>query len=275
MRSKMVKGVFGVLVVAALALAAGSAFAGGERHRDPEARAQHMRERMQEHLDEVLDEIDADDKQRAVIEGIVNELEPTWMASHKLRREAMQVIKAELLKDKPALQKVHDTVNTSSEQMTADAHKMADAALKVHGVLTADQRAELVVMFGAPRHAWDGSTTRLDMALELGLTRLSATDAQRALVAKHKAELLPVVKKAYAQAQAARATIVAELAKDKPDARLIHATIDDVSVNLTGVAHQAVEVAGELWAAATPEQRELIREKAARKGRHGGKRHHR
>jgi Spy/CpxP family protein refolding chaperone len=262
----MIRGVCGVLVVAALALAAGSAFAGGAWQRDPEARAQHMRERMWEHLDDVMDEIDADDKQRAAIEAIVKGLEPTWTASHKLRREARQAIKAELLKDRPDLQKVHDTVNTSSEQMTADAHKLADAALKAHAVLTADQRAELVVMFGQPRHTWDGSTTRLDMALELGLARLNATDAQRALVAKHKAELLPVVKKAHEQAQAARATIVAELAKDKPDAGLIHATIDDVSVNLTGVAHQAVEVAGELWAAATPDQRELIREKAARKG---------
>jgi periplasmic protein CpxP/Spy len=267
MRGKMWKRVLGVLMVCAVALAAGSAFAGGERHRDPEARAAHMREKMKARLDDVLDDIDADDKQSEAIHKIAASLEPQLRASHKLRREARDVIRAELLKDKPDLQRVHDTVNTSSEQMTATAHSVAGAALQAHAVLTTDQRKQLADRFAQPRHKWDGDTSRIDRGLEWGLKRLDASDAQRALANKHKVELIAAGEKAYAQSLAARAAFVAELVKDKPDVARITTVIDDMSVTLTGVAHQAVESAGELWATATPEQRELIRQKAQRRHR--------
>jgi Spy/CpxP family protein refolding chaperone len=267
MRGRLVKRLVGVMMIAALALAAGSAFAGGGKHRDPEARAAYMKERALERLDDALDEIDADDKQREAIYKIALSLEPEFKQSHKLRHEARKAIKAELLKDKPDLQRVHDTVNTSSEQMTATAHKVADKALEAHAVLTVDQRKQLVDMYGQPRHKWDGDTTRLDVGLSFGLSKLNASDAQRKLAERHKVELVASGKQAHDQGLKVRAAIAAELLKDKPNVKLIHAQLDDLSVSMTGVAHQAVEAAGELWATATPEQRQLIREKAERKGR--------
>lgn len=132
-----------VAVLIATFVTVGSAFAFGWRHRwhdpDPE-RVKAFVERKVEH---VLDEIDADDKQREQIHALADELLEQAQGVFAQRGETRKVLLEMWKSDQPDAAAVHALIDKRADELRALAHQAADAAIAAHGVLTPEQRAEL------------------------------------------------------------------------------------------------------------------------------------
>lgn len=280
MERVMWKKVTGVVLALSLALFATSAVAGGKGKKgkwskDPEQRAQQMKERALERLDLALQEAEVDEKQRVEIQKIALSLEPELRATHKLNKQVRDQIKAEMLKEKPDLQAVHDLVNESSAQLLGSGHKAIVAALKAHALLSPEQRKSLVIVLDQDRSARQAKWAsrkgemggKMERRLGMALTMLDASEDQIALVNKHKGALMASGKKVREQSESVRAELIAEFVKDKPDIKRMHSLVDNLSVSMTALAHDGVEAAGEVWLTATPAQREKVRAFAERRGR--------
>jgi Spy/CpxP family protein refolding chaperone len=94
-------------------------------------------------LDDALDDLDATDAQRKQVEQIKVQLlaeAPKLMADHK---KARQELIGEWGSTNPSAERVHAVVDQRMDAFRAVAHKVADAMLQVHALLTPQQRQEI------------------------------------------------------------------------------------------------------------------------------------
>jgi protein CpxP len=98
-------------------------------------------------INEKLGEIKATDAQKQQVMAIEQDLAREGHALRKGNRDFHKAILAELRKDSPDAAQVHALVNARAETMKAFADKVADGVLQVHGILTADQRAQVLKEF--------------------------------------------------------------------------------------------------------------------------------
>jgi Spy/CpxP family protein refolding chaperone len=107
--------------------------------RDPAAMAAFVTD----HVDDTLDDLDATPAQRERIQAIVSGL----VADGQKLREAHRGGHAELLaqwkSETPDAAKLHALVDARSAELTAFAHRAADAAVEIHATLTPEQREKL------------------------------------------------------------------------------------------------------------------------------------
>ncbi len=143
----MKKGIlFGGVLVAALALLAGFAA-------NHELRPKRAYGFLSYRVNSILDEIKASDSQRAQVNAIKDELFKDGLAlkqaNQALRKELIAQWDSEMVDSA----KIHALVNERVEAFRAFATKAADDAVKVHDLLTVEQRAQLKQEF--EEHAQD------------------------------------------------------------------------------------------------------------------------
>jgi periplasmic protein CpxP/Spy len=145
----MKKGIlFGGALVAALALLAGFA----ARH---EMRSKRAYGFLSYRVNSILDEIEANDLQRTQVNAIKDELFKDGLAL----KQANQALRKELIAqwDSEVVDsaKIHALVNERVEAFRAFASKAADDAVKVHDLLTSEQRAQLKEELEEHAHSHD------------------------------------------------------------------------------------------------------------------------
>ncbi len=134
----MKKGIlFGGILVAALALLAGFA---ADHH---ELRPKRAYGFLSYRVNSILDEIKANDAQRAQVNAIKDELFKDGLALKQANRALRKELIAQWDSDVADSAKIHSLVNERVEAFRAFASKAADDAVKVHDLLSAEQRAQL------------------------------------------------------------------------------------------------------------------------------------
>jgi Spy/CpxP family protein refolding chaperone len=90
-----------------------------------------------------MDDVDATDAQRAH----ANRVKEAWVAAAQPVLREQDKVSAELAaqwaSDKPDAARIHQVIDEQVKAYSALLHKAADGAVEMHGVLNAEQRAEL------------------------------------------------------------------------------------------------------------------------------------
>ena len=97
-------------------------------------------------VSQVLDDIDATAAQRTRIETIKARMFALGADHAKSRPQVHAAFMAQWQTDAPDAKEVHRLVDERMDEMRALAHQATDAALEVHGTLTAKQRVEIANM---------------------------------------------------------------------------------------------------------------------------------
>jgi len=132
----MKKIVMGAALFAAIALLAGFAVQGPMHSKRPYGFLSYR-------INSMLDEIHASDAQRAQVNAIKDELFNEGLALKQANRNLRTDLVAEWDSKVIDSAKIHALVNDRVEAFRAFANKVADDAIKVHDLLTPDQRAQL------------------------------------------------------------------------------------------------------------------------------------
>ncbi len=96
------------------------------------------------------------------------------------------------------------------------------------------------------------------------LDDLDATPDQRTRIDAVKDRLLADAQKARAGHEEVHAALLGEWKADAPDAKKLHALVDERIEALRGMAHEAVDAGVEVHGILTPAQREKVAKKAER-----------
>jgi len=94
-------------------------------------------------INSLLDEIKASDSQRAQVNAIKDELFNDGLALKQANRNLRKDLVAQWDSDVVDSAKIHTLVNDRVEAFRTFANKVADDAIKVHDLLTPEQRAQL------------------------------------------------------------------------------------------------------------------------------------
>ncbi len=248
-------------LAAAVAIAAAACgHRGHHGHRDlsPEA----VERRAIDRLGWALDDIDADDKQRATIEALARGLMPDLHKLRALHDPTREVIAGELLSGKPDANKIHTTIDEAARPTLSFVHKVADAAIGAHAALRPDQRAELAERWDRPARQWEDNWM-IDAGIDRALDKLDASPAQEELVLDRRERLEKRAKATLKLHEGNRAALVAQMRSNKPDPRKVHALIDSTATEVQGLVHDLAGAAVDIAATLTPKQRDLIQQKIA------------
>lgn len=109
----------------------------------PEERFDRAQSHLHDRLSDRLDDLEATEAQRARISQIERALfddaRPLVLQNPEVKRELL----TELRGDAPDAAKLHGLVDARAAAYTAFAHRLVDAAVEVHGLLTPAQRARI------------------------------------------------------------------------------------------------------------------------------------
>lgn len=135
----------GGVAVAAIVLLSGFGFGRGhcDRGGTPEERSQRAYGFLTSRTDNALEELGATEAQGKQVHALKDELFRDGKALVKEHRESRKAFLAEWEAAQPDSTKVHRMVDERIDSLRAFTHKLADAALKLHGILTPEQRQEL------------------------------------------------------------------------------------------------------------------------------------
>ena len=124
-----------------------AAFAGGFHHHP-----WRMTRMVNAHVDDLLDDLKATDAQRKQTHVLVDGLLKDGEALRDGHEQAREDILAQWNQPKPDAAKVHALVDTRFDSFKAFAHKVVDAGLQFHDLLTPDQRTEVSQRVEAHHH---------------------------------------------------------------------------------------------------------------------------
>jgi protein CpxP len=124
---------------AVLAVVLLSGFRGGGWSRDPE----RIKQMITWKLDDKLEDLEATDSQKQAVQGVKDRLFDEGKVLALEHQTTRVEVLSQLESDYPDSQKLHGIVDARIDAVRAFAHKVVDAALEVHKVLTPEQRKEL------------------------------------------------------------------------------------------------------------------------------------
>lgn len=109
----------------------------------PEERFDRAQSYAADRINDKLDDLEATDAQRARIsqieQALFAEAKPLVLSNRQVKLEIVNELRGET----PDAAKLHALVDARAAEYQALAHRMVDAAVEVHGLLTPEQRAEL------------------------------------------------------------------------------------------------------------------------------------
>lgn len=97
-------------------------------------------------VDDTLDDLDADDTQRGKVHTLKDDLFDKGIAFRDAGQQSRKAAIAEFRKEQPDSEKLHGLVDERVDAFRKLAHDVTDDAIELHGVLTPDQREELLTM---------------------------------------------------------------------------------------------------------------------------------
>ena len=137
MGKMVVAGAVGVVAIpAVLALAAFKQI--------PAHRGEMMQKFLEWRINEKLDEVKATDAQKQQVKAIEADLFTQGRALRVGNRDFHKAVLAELQKDNPDPAQIHALLDARAQTMKEFADKVADGVLKIHGILTPEQRAQII-----------------------------------------------------------------------------------------------------------------------------------
>ena len=238
----------------------------GHRHMTFEQKEAYMQER----LDARFDDLEATETQRAAVKAELAKLRPSFKAIHDQRAAYRAELGEAFFEGKVEDERVHAIIDASSDQNTKLAHQGLDAALRLHGDFTIDQRTQMLTRWKQPVRKIEGSYF-IDRGLDRAMEVISATDKQRALAETQKDAIIASANTLIEGIAPLREQAVAEFESEKPNAKVLHANLDRASVLITAFAHDAADSLLTFGATLTQEQRDTIRDEMAKRRHH---RHH-
>jgi len=135
-----------------VALAAFGAMAAQEM--GPQARQKHVMRFISAHVENMLDDVQATDAQRKDVEQLKEQVFTDGKAFHAGMETAHEELRAQWKAAQPDKVRVHQIVDERVDAVRGFAHKLADSALKLHDLLTAEQRQKLQAMHEEHGHHW-------------------------------------------------------------------------------------------------------------------------
>jgi periplasmic protein CpxP/Spy len=124
---------------AVLAVVLLSGFRGGGWSRDPE----RIKQMITWKLDDRLEDLNATESQKQAVNTVKDRLFEDGKRLAEEHQATRQEVLTQLESDYPDAQKLHGIVDTRIDAVRAFAHKVVDAALEVHKVLSPEQRKQL------------------------------------------------------------------------------------------------------------------------------------
>jgi Spy/CpxP family protein refolding chaperone len=131
-----------IVALAAVALGAG-VFVGCKHHGHGHMTPERMKKMVSWVVDDILDDLDATEVQEEQVNAIKERLLTEGIKVHEENRRLAWQMLEEWNKEQPNMERVHQLVDESAENKRAFAHKLADGAQELHGILTLEQRKEL------------------------------------------------------------------------------------------------------------------------------------
>jgi protein CpxP len=95
------------------------------------------------HIDDALDDLKATDAQRAQVHVLKSQLLQDGQKFAAGQREARKALVAQWDAAQPDAAQVHALIDARIDALRALAHETADSAIQLHGILTAEQRAQI------------------------------------------------------------------------------------------------------------------------------------
>ena len=176
-------------------------------------------------IEDRLDEIDATDAQIAKTQALFAVQTP---ALEKLRAVAFPLqrqIVTELRKQSPDRARLFALIDQMIDASVVYSNTMIDVMVKAHALLDGAQRRALAKRYSEPSPPVRSSFW-IDRGFDYFLLKISATDSQRQLLERIKAQLLKRARLLTREADGVRYAIVSELAKDKPDRARIAVAVE-------------------------------------------------
>lgn len=265
-KQSKLKGVLAMLLFVGLGLGATVALADSKQ--DKGERAQRHEARMVERLNDVLDDIDATDAQRGVVFSELGKLRPEAQKLRVLKKAHRQELLAQALSPAPNIDRVHKIIEESSTMTLAMAHKAVDRMLVIHASLSSAQRDELAKQWDMPAREFKGSWF-IDRGLDRALNRIDATDAQRKRAEASKESMVKDAGALMKSLEPMRAQVLTQWRAQKPDAKIIHTTLDKAALLITQFAHDGADEVIGFSSTLNKEQRERIQAQVEKmKARH-------
>lgn len=131
----------GIAVAAVVAVVALGGFAAGRRHH-PRSPAE-VQARVDARMGHALDALHATPEQRVQVKEIVDKVVADGLSLRAGQHDARAALVAQWNAATPDAAQVHALVDQRIDALRAFAHEAADAALKVHAILTPEQRAQV------------------------------------------------------------------------------------------------------------------------------------
>jgi protein CpxP len=132
----------GAVAVTSLAACGGGGWGGGASA-NPKERLDRAQKFVNWRVDDALDDLDGTDAQKAQVKQVTDKL----FVEAAPVLEGNQAARAGLVEQwgaaNPDATKVHAIVDERAQALTGFAHKIADAAIEVHRILTPEQRAKI------------------------------------------------------------------------------------------------------------------------------------
>lgn len=132
-----------LVTLAAASMLALTAFRGGCGHHHGPMDPERVNELATDRVDDFLDDVDATPEQRTQVMAIKDRLVPEGIELGKGMRAGHQEAFDILAADSPDATRLHALVDQRVDALRAFGHKLADAALELHGILTPEQRQEV------------------------------------------------------------------------------------------------------------------------------------
>jgi Spy/CpxP family protein refolding chaperone len=141
-----------ISIVAAVALLGiGFAACANEVQKSPEERIVGM---VDQRVEEALDDIEATDVQRTRVHELKEELIEQFKEKRTEHEGTHAVVEELWLADEADPKKAHALVDERIDEMRATAHRVTDAALELHELLTPEQRRVLAERAKERREHW-------------------------------------------------------------------------------------------------------------------------
>lgn len=102
--------------------------------------AEHVQKQVSAQVEDLLDDVDATPAQRARTQELEKQLLTELGPVMKQNQAARTVLVEQWKTTSPEASKVHALIDTQFDSMRALTHKLADAALEFHQLLSPDQR---------------------------------------------------------------------------------------------------------------------------------------
>lgn len=202
--------------------------------------ADDVQNQFNETIEDRLDEVDASDAQIAKTQALfavqTAALERLRAVAFPLQRQ----IVVELRKESPDRARLFTLIDQMIDASVVYSNTMIDVMVKAHALLDPEQRKAMAKRYSEPSPPVRSSFW-IDRGFDYFLLKISATDSQRQLLERIKAQLLKRARLLTREADGVRYAIVSEFAKDKPDRARIAVAVErgrqlarQVFVELTG-----------------------------------------